>query len=218
MDIKTVLCFGDSNTYGFNGVCLNRFPRSQRWPYLLGQLLGQGYEVISEGLPGRTTVFDDPLHEGLRGLDQIASAMSSHGPIDLLLIMLGTNDTKQRYGATPFNIAEGLGRLSRKALGLTEYWTGKPNLLIIAPPPIAEGYIVGSASGHMGEGCAAKSRALASHYADLAAQLGCHFLNAGDLSDMAMNTVDYMHLTSQSHHILAGELAQRIPHILTWED
>ena len=102
---KHIVCFGDSNTHGYcadpNDTAdhTDRFTEDERWPCLLQEALGEDYLVLEEGLSGRTTVFRDPLHECMSGLDVIYSTLMTHEPVDLLIIMLGTNDTKgaQQY-------------------------------------------------------------------------------------------------------------------------
>ena len=133
---KTIVCFGDSNTHGYNSSNMGRFTEKERWTCLLADLLGSDYLVREEGLSGRTTSFEDPLFEGLNGFSYIHACMLTHEPLDLLIIMLGTNDVKERFGATPGNIAKGLERLVTKALRTSEAWRNQPNILIIAPPPI----------------------------------------------------------------------------------
>ena len=117
---KHILCFGDSNTHGYCADpddCLGggiRFTEEQRWTRLLQKALGEDYLVIEEGLSGRTTCFDDPIHEGLNALDYIYPCLKSHEAIDLLIIMLGTNDTKDRFYASAACIALGMARLVNK--------------------------------------------------------------------------------------------------------
>ena len=110
---KRVLCYGDSNTWGFNAMNENvygqRFPEEVRWTGRLQTLLGENWTVIEEGLCGRTTVFEDPLREGLNGLQYLGPCLATHNPIDYLILMLGTNDCKARFSALPKNIADGLG-------------------------------------------------------------------------------------------------------------
>ena len=125
---KHILCFGDSNTHGycadpadcFGGI---RFTEDQRWPRLLQKALGEDYLVIEEGLSGRTTCFDDPIHEGLNALDYIYPCLKSHEDIDLLVIMLGTNDCKDRFYASAACIGLGMARLVKKARD-TDCWGG----------------------------------------------------------------------------------------------
>ena len=106
---KHILCFGDSNTHGYCAdpadcadSALARFNEDERWTRLLQKQLGEEYLVIEEGLSGRTTSFDDPVYEHLSGMDYIYPCLKSHEPISLLMIMLGTNDTKERIGANAF--------------------------------------------------------------------------------------------------------------------
>ena len=207
---RTILCFGDSNTHGYCAATGGRFDETKRWTGLLQTYLGDSCRVIEEGLNGRTTVFEDPLEEGLCGLSAICPCLKSHKPIDLLIIMLGTNDTKARFCASAQNIAQGLERLTQKALSTTGVWRNGPNILLIAPAPIDPGYEDTFAAGEMGSGCAAKSAELADWYLDVADRLDCHFLDAGALN-LTMHPTDYMHLDAYSHQKLAHHLAGLIP-------
>ena len=110
-----ILCFGDSNTYGYKPDGTGRFDTDTRWTALLQKKLGADHRVIEEGLCGRTTVFQDDLREGRRGLDLIGITMEMHNPIDLLILMLGTNDCKSRYNASAGTIAKGLAQVIQKA-------------------------------------------------------------------------------------------------------
>ena len=212
---KHILCFGDSNTHGycaepadcFGGI---RFTEEQRWTRLLQDSLGQDYLVIEEGLSGRTTCFDDPIHEGLNALDYIYPCLKSHETIDLLIIMLGTNDCKDRFYASPACIALGMARLVKKAKD-TDCWGGRqPNILVIAPPPIGEGMLCSPVAATMGSQCVEKSRQLASCYREQCELLGVSFLDAGEIG-CEFNQVDLMHLTSRGHRTLAGKLAEIVP-------
>ena len=215
---RHILCFGDSNTHGycadpadcFGGI---RFTEEQRWTRLLQDALGQDYLVIEEGLSGRTTCFDDPIHEGLNALDYIYPCLKSHEVIDLLIIMLGTNDCKDRFYSSAACIGLGMARLVNKAKS-TDCWGGKaPNILVIAPPPIGEGMLTSSVAATMGQLCVEKSRQLADSYREQCELLNVSFLDAGAIG-CEFNTVDFMHLTSRGHRTLAEALTKLIPQLL----
>ena len=216
---KHILCFGDSNTHGYcaeSADCADggiRFTEDQRWPRLLQKALGEDYLVTEEGLPGRTTCFEDPVHEGLNALDYIYPCLKSHEVIDLLIIMLGTNDCKDRFYASAACIGLGMARLVKKAKD-TDCWGGKtPNILVVAPPPIGEGMLTSPVAQTMGQLCVEKSRQLGKYYREQCALLGVSFLDAGELG-CEFNTVDYMHLTSRGHARLAEKLAAVVPELL----
>lgn len=212
---KNILCFGDSNTHGYDAINNGRFSEDERWTCLLEKFLGfEKYHILEEGLSGRTTVFDDPLFEGLNGMSSIFQCMMTHEPIDLLVIMLGTNDTKQRFSVNAINIAKGLERLTRKAISISEAWHSKANVLLIAPVPICAGYDKTFISDEMGQGCVEKSEGLADTYEQIAKLLNCHFLNAGAIPGIKMNPIDLMHLNKESHLLLATELSNIIPNIV----
>ena len=216
---KHIVCLGDSNTHGYcadpadtadGGI---RFNENERWTRLLQTKLGDDYLVTEEGLSGRTTCFDDPIHEGLNALNYIYPCLKSHEFVDLLVIMLGTNDTKDRFYASAACIGIGMARLVKKALA-TECWgPNKPNVLVIAPPHIGEGMLESEVAATMGTGCVKKSQELAKYYKEQCDLIGCHFLDAQELG-AEFNTVDYMHLTRKGHATMAEELAKRIPELI----
>ena len=212
---KHIVCLGDSNTHGYcadPADCADggaRFNENERWTCLLQKALGEEYLVLEEGLSGRTTVFSDPLHEAMPALDVAYPILMSHEPVDLLVIMLGTNDTKERFSVNPACIARGLERLVDKCKTIPCWGDHKPNILLIAPPHIGEKMEQSEVMPAMGLGCAAKSRELAKHYAVVAQNQGCAFLDAEGVAEF--NKVDYMHLTRKGHAQLAEKLTEIVP-------
>ncbi len=210
---KHILCLGDSNTHGYcadphdcedGGI---RFSENERWTCLLQRMLGEGCLVSEEGLSGRTTVFPDPLHEGMDALSVAYPILKSHEFIDLLIIMLGTNDTKERFCVSAAAIAAGMDRLIKKCKSVDCWGAKQPNILIICPPPIREGFF----DEIMGSGCIEKSRALAGFLEQTAKQNGAHFLNAAGCE---FNDIDKMHLTKKGHAQLAARLSLLVPQLI----
>ena len=215
---KHIVCLGDSNTHGYcadPADCADggaRFNENERWTCLLQKALGEEYLVLEEGLSGRTTVFSDPLHEAMPALDVAYPILMSHEPVDLLVIMLGTNDTKERFCVNPACIARGLERLVDKCKCIPCWGDHKPNILLIAPPHIGDLMEQSEVMPAMGLGCAAKSRELAKHYAVVAQNQGCAFLDAEGVAEC--NEVDYMHLTRKGHAQLAAKLTEIVPSLV----
>ncbi|MBQ9959278.1 MAG: acylhydrolase, partial [Oscillospiraceae bacterium] len=94
---KRILCYGDSNTWGYIGGVGERFGRDVRWTGRLQTLLGSDYTVIEEGLNSRTTVWDDPVEMHKNGYTYLMPCLQTHRPLDLVIIMLGTNDLERRF-------------------------------------------------------------------------------------------------------------------------
>ena len=211
---KHIVCLGDSNTHGYcadPADCAdggNRFNENERWPRVLEKLLGEDYLVLEEGLSGRTTVFPDPLHEGMPALDVAVPILMSHEPIDLLIIMLGTNDTKDRLGMNAACIALGMGRLVDKCRSVPCWGDGEPNILVVCPPHIGRELN----DPCMGVSCAEKSEELARYMEPAVRQRNCAFLDAEGIAEF--NKVDYMHLTRKGHADLAAELASIVPEMV----
>lgn len=202
---RRILIFGDSNTYGFQPLG-ERYAEAVRYTGRLQALLGPDVRIIEEGLPGRTCVFDDPDVEGRNGLPYLFPCMMSHGPLDTLVIMLGTNDIKERFGASAVQIAQNLGTLVDKARAVPA-WKGEPDILLVAPCPVASHYQTGLFSVSMGSGCYEKSRQLSAEYQKLAQLKNCRFLDAGTLPGIETHPLDGMHLTAKAHVVLAEGLA-----------
>ena len=210
---KHILCLGDSNTHGYcadpkdcadGGI---RFNEDERWTCRLQTALGSDYLVTEEGLSGRTTVFVDPIHESMDALSVIYPLLKSHEFIDLLIIMLGTNDVKERFAANEYVIGAGMERLIQRAKTIDCWGTKEPNILVVAPPRIGDGFH----DDVMGNGCVEKSRGVAEQFRIVAERNHVHFLNAADCE---FNHVDFMHLTRNGHAQLAEKLAALVPEIV----
>ena len=207
---KHIVCFGDSNTHGYcadPADCADggsRFNEDERWTCLLQKALGGEYLVLEEGLGGRTTVFADPLHESMAAVDVAYPILMSHEPVDLLIVMLGTNDTKERFAANAAAIAVGMERLILKCQSTPCWGARGPNLLVVCPPPLGAGFC----DEVMGAGCVEKSVALPPYLKAVAERNGCAFFDA---KDCEMNPVDFTHLTKKGHARLAEQLAKLAP-------
>ena len=211
---KHIVCLGDSNTHGYCAdpddcadAALARFNEDERWTCLLQEALGEDYKVFEEGLSGRTTVFQDPLYEGLDALHYLYPCLKTHEPVSMLIIMLGTNDVKERFNANAACIGAGMERLILKARSVDCWGTKAPNILVVAPPRIGDGFH----DAVMGEGCVEKSKGVAEQFRIVAERQNVHFLNAADCE---FNQVDFMHLTRKGHAQLADLLAKEVPTLL----
>jgi lysophospholipase L1-like esterase len=214
---KTVLCFGDSLTWGYVPVertaPSERYPRDVRWTGVLADRLGHGYVVIEEGLSGRTTTADDPGDPRLNGSAYLPSALASHLPLDLLVLMLGTNDTKAVHARTPFEIANGMAVLVGQALasagGVATTYPA-PEVLVVAPPPLAEIPDPWFAMGY--EGGREKSARLAEVYRAMATFMGVFFFDAGTV--ISTDGVDGVHFTAENNRDLGEALAPVVRDLL----
>ena len=210
---KRILCFGDSLTWGWiavsEGSPTTRFPYAERWTGAMAGKLGSDYEIIEEGLSARTTSIDDPVDPRLNGSAYLPSALASHLPLDLVIIMLGTNDTKSYYRRTPYEIAVGMSKLVLQVLssagGVGTVYPA-PKVLIVAPPPLAalpDPWFQG-----MFEGGREKTIELGTHYRSLAAFLKIDFLDAGSV--ISTEGVDGIHFTAKNNADLGRALAEKV--------
>jgi lysophospholipase L1-like esterase len=204
-----VLCFGDSNTWGYSPKSAERFARTARWTGVLQAALGDGCGVIEEGLNGRTTVWDDPIEGDKNGRRQLPALLESHMPLDLVVLMLGTNDLKRRFSAPASDVAAGIERLVGIILASSSGRTGKaPKVLVIAPPPLARLTDL----AEMFDGGTEKSRLLGKLYRQVAAEQGCAFLDAGSV--IRSSDLDGIHLEEKEHRALGEAVAREVKKIL----
>jgi lysophospholipase L1-like esterase len=203
--MRTVLCFGDSNTWGYDPAGApktERYPREVRWPGRLARALGAEWEVIAEGLNGRTAARDDPIWEGRNGLVYLLPCLRSHAPLDLVVIYLGTNDVAERYSLPAQDVAATVGRLV-KVVQTSE--TGPdgsaPEVLVVCPPPFGTLDPMFAAAGE-------KSRQLGKWFAITCEELGCELLDLDGVA--AYSELDGIHLDADGHAAVARAVEERL--------
>lgn len=211
MSSKTILCFGDSNTWGMQPAegptdC-RRFGPDVRWPGVLRAALGAGWTVIEEGLNARTALYDDPLEgPGRSGLEYLSPCLETHWPLDWVVLMLGTNDVKTRFGLTAFDIAGGMAVLLDVVASATRNYGSVPRALVIAPPPV----IYAGPWKDSFIGSPEKAAALAREYEAVAKLKGALFLDAGKL--IAVSPIDGVHFDAAAHAVLGKAVAEVLRH------
>jgi lysophospholipase L1-like esterase len=214
--MKTILCYGDSNTWGAVPLqsleLIERFGRSERWTGVLQRELGQEYEVIAEGCNGRTTVWDDPIEGYKNGKEYLIPCLDSHQPLDLVIIMLGTNDLKARFSVMPTDIAQSAGVLVDIVQRHPVQVTGapQPQVLLIAPPPIQPEFP--DFFQDMLAGGYEKSLRFSECFRKVARQFDCPLLDAGDIIESSK--VDGIHFDQPQHEKLGQAVAAVVRQIL----
>jgi lysophospholipase L1-like esterase len=201
--MPTILCYGDSNTHGTAPLRelgrMERFGKGARWPDVMAARLGDDFDVVAEGLPGRTTVHDDPVEGGRRsGIEVLPAILMSHVPVDLMLLMLGTNDLKPRFSVTAPEIARSLERLVLEARGLVPGL----DILLVSPAPVIEAGCLKD----IFQGAGRKQENLSELILDVTLRQGCGFLDAG--AHVKVSPVDGVHWTEAGHRAF-GEAAAR---------
>lgn len=208
-NMRTVLCFGDSNTHGqIPGMGpTDRFGPTQRWPGVMRDALGPGWMVIEEGLSGRTTVHEDPIEGAHKsGRRYLAPCIQSHAPLDLIIVMLGTNDLKVRFNVPPSEVAMGIGVLVHDIRELAAGPGGtQPEIMIVAPPPFLEDLHEWSS---VFAGAVEKSKYLAIEFERIADSLECHFFDVSSVA--SCHEADGFHLGEEAHLALGLALAQEV--------
>lgn len=194
--MKTILAYGDSLTWGYDPINIGRHAHEDRWTSVLQKALGHGVRVIAEGLNGRTTAYDDYLGDCERnGAKLLPSLLATHKPLDLVIIMLGTNDLKRGIQGTAIGATSGIKRLVK--LVQHHDWGfdfEAPEVLIVSPPPIREtaDVMFGAMFNHSIE----EGAMLASMYRDAADELGCGFFDAGSVAETT--PLDGIHLDADN--------------------
>jgi lysophospholipase L1-like esterase len=210
--MKYILCYGDSNTWGCAPDGSGRYEFHVRWPGVMQAVLGDGYHVYENALNGRTTVFEDPIEEGRCGKEGFTTALESASPLDLVIIMLGCNDTKLRFNKEPWDIAWGVDLLIQYVKRANCGRNGKPPEILISTPASMgtewQKTILGTVFDNSST---EKIKKLAQPYAFVAEKNGCRFIDAG--SQVKAST-DCVHLEPGEHERLGEIFAAKVKEII----
>lgn len=209
---RTILCYGDSNTYGHDPVSGLRYPPDIRWTGRLGQILGPGFRVIEEGCNGRTTMYDYPDESWKNGLHYLRPCLNSHKPLDVVILMLGTNDLKEIFHAPVREIAENAGRLAAVIQTfMAEKQGAVPQIILVAPPRIGPGITRSPFADEFTKRAATESEGFSGYYRQEAERRGCVFFDAAQYVQPSRE--DSLHLTPEAHAALAEGLGAVIKEI-----
>ena len=203
--MRRILCFGDSNTWGYDPGTEDRFDDQTRWTGVLQAALGADFTVIEEGLNGRTTVWNDPIEGYKNGHDYLVPCLETHRPLDLVVLMLGTNDLKRRFSLSAYDIAQGVAVLLRAISYSKAGRDGHaPRVLLLAPPPVAR--LTGFAE--MFEGSESKSLLLGQHYRAVAVEYNVAFLDTSTV--IRSSDLDGIHFEAEEHTKLGRAVAHEV--------
>lgn len=202
--MKTILAFGDSNTYGLNPYDKSRYDINTRWTGILHNKISKyDFRVVEEGLCGRTTVFHDTKRNYRRGTDTLPFLLESHNPIDCVILMLGTNDCKCEFHATPQMIADGIKKLIHII-----HEKCSAEILLISPILLADGIGEPGYDTDFSQESVTVSRQLKDKYRTLAMEENCMFLAASDYA--SPSPADREHLDDKGHSTLAYAIFKKI--------
>ncbi len=203
MENIRILCYGDSNTWGYiSGSNHERYGNKERWTKILSELLGNRFEIIEEGLNSRTLISNDTRvgKEGKNGYEYLIPCLDSHDPIELVILMLGTNELKSVYNKTAKKIGEILEEYFVKTIlnRKSQFKNSYPKLLLVTPPIVNENADY-CKQGNKYVGATKKSEELDTIYKGIAEKYNCYFLS----NDSLCTGMDGVHLTKDSHKKLA---------------
>ena len=208
--MKNILCFGDSNTWGYSPQDGNRFPPDIRWTGVLQKSLGADYRIIEEGLNGRTTFINEDERPLRSGSDVLQIILESHRPLDFVIIMLGTNDLKVEYNLSVEDIAQGAKTLCEMVLNSEYLADNIPQILLVSPTHI--GSTIMPDQEEFFNQAREKSYQFAEHYEKAAAEIGVHFLDAANIVEPSK--VDGVHWDADQHVKFGGFLSGLIQKII----
>lgn len=204
--MKNILCYGDSNTFGYTPTG-GRYEREVRWPGRLAGMLGPAYQIIEEGMCGRNTVWDDAIEPMRNGLRFLPVALQSHQPLDMVIVSLGTNDCKAVFNAPAGVIALGLSRII-ECIRRYPYDIGKtPKVLVVSPIYIGEEHVERLHVSY-DQSSAEKTRRLAPLFEDVARKHDCLFLDAAKVA--GPSETDQLHMEPEGHAALAEALCPMV--------
>jgi len=204
--VKTILCYGDSITWGYIPGDSGRYPLGKRWPSVLQDEIGHEFQVVAEGLRGRYTVHDEPFRPGLNGAALLEPILETHAPVDLLIIFLGTNDVLHHGDMTACDAARGVEVLARIALASETGPAGRaPGVMLVSPPRIRA---LSSELAELCHGDPARSAGFSRHYRAVAETRKLFFLDAADIVEPS--PVDGVHLDETGHAVLGKAIAGEV--------
>ena len=207
--MKTVLCFGDSNTRGYNPINLGRYPYDVRYPGVLQNILGNDYYVIEEGLDGRTTMLVREVDPFRNANYCIRPCICSHKPIDYMIVMLGTNDCIKMFNQTVEDIARGMDSLIQLIRKYTmEHQSYIPKIVLVVPAYLDYEYQQSAIASELDDECVKKSRELSKYYKIIADKYGCIYFDSNEYIKVMLP--DAVHLSPEAHKTLAQQLARII--------
>ncbi|MCQ2508373.1 MAG: SGNH/GDSL hydrolase family protein [Dorea sp.] len=204
----SVLCYGDSNTYGYHPVTCGRYPRDIRWTGRLQNLLGEDYYVIEEGCNGRTSTFKEPGAEWKNGLDYLKPCMNSHKPVDILVLMLGTNDLKEYFHASAKDIAESVEKIVKEANTFSKAKGFETTIILVSPIHVSAEIIFGGFGSEFAHSAATRSREFSKYYKEVAERNGCVFFDAAKFVEPSKE--DSLHMNEEGHKKFAEALRKVI--------
>ncbi len=211
----SIVCFGDSNTYGYNPENGGRYDENIRWPKVLAKLLGEDFEIFEEGQNGRTIANADPWEGGTKcGMDYVLPMLETKRP-DILIIMLGSNDLKTKFSLPAADIAGSLQNMLMKIRAYCENYIScrEMKILIISPPALSEPFSESCfATFFRHDDPVERSRELAKWYKPVADQYGCSFLNATEA--ISAGNADHLHLDPEGHDKLARMVKDKIDEMM----
>lgn len=208
--MKRILCFGDSNTYGYRPDGRGRYDETIRWTGRVQEMLGrEEYAIIEEGLCGRTTVFEDEIRPNRKGVDAIQMIIESHNPLDIVFIMLGTNDCKTRYGASAGTIAKGTEQIIER---IRQFADSQTRIVIISPIHLGRGVGEEGFDPEFDEKSVEVSLQLGKELKKIALNNKCSFLDASTVAKPSVT--DREHLDEESHEQLAKLVVDRIRELM----
>jgi len=205
-----ILCYGDSNTWGYIPVTKQRYPVGVRWTGVLQQKLGQEYWIIEEGLNSRTTDLDDPTKPGKNGFAYLRPCLETHNPIDIIVLMLGTNDMKERFQREPKDIAGGIEKLILEIRTTALNDQGKAPKVILISPPLVDGSVAGVDEKY--KGADQKSKQLAALYRKIAQEYDLEFIDCTQHASPSKK--DGYHFEPEGHAALAQAIFEKITTII----
>jgi len=210
--MKNILCFGDSNTFGYDPASGGRYALQERWTGILQKALGEEYRILEEGCNGRTTCFEDPFDPHKNGSLALPVCLESHRPLELVILCLGTNDLKTRFHLSANDIARGMGNLVKTT---QQFKYGElfqqPRILIMSPVRVCSG-VEKQVLYSFGRESIGISEELPYVYNEIAKMYGCFFFDCGSVA--RASRIDCIHIDSESHRALATALAEKIKSIL----
>jgi len=200
--MKKIICYGDSNTFGFNPLNKTRYDENVRWSGLLGIFLKNQFEIIEQGANNRTGFVDNFSGEFYSAQKHFPKMLNEYDDIEILILAIGTNDLQFIYNLNFNEIEKGL----RNLLNIAK--TKVKNIILIPPVEISENILNSYFKIQFDENSIKKSKNVLNIYQKLADEFKCHLFNFNSFTKPSL--ADGLHYDINSHKIIAQKLYEFI--------
>lgn len=201
--MKNILCFGDSNTFGFNPENGKRFDKSSRWTGILQDLCQNNYHIIEAGCNNRTAFSDNSAGKMFTGYKILPELLNEN--LDTIILAIGINDLQFQYNVSFDDIKKGISNL----IEITKKSCPNAKIILVSPTELTENVLKSPLFSTLFDKTSIeKSKLLSEIYSEISKEYTCDFI---DLNSVATpSNIDGLHFEPTEHEKIAKEILKHL--------